>query len=273
MNTVGNNNRLIEGNLVLKQGVGGRLEETYCWIDQTSFNVYTDESSDIELFRFESVSAWLSRTQKSEKGLFVVNDDSSSFMYFFETGNQLKLNRWLEMFKRTGWKINLVENRQYERDFYQTTRDSFDPSQLRYNSLSLSNSVNFNDIMERPTAMMNAGGQMERSSSLPSLLQINENTSTIGGGQITKTENTTQNEQNGTRSIDGEAQDQQNLLSSTSLQPQELNQPSMLRVESGYCSKESLLNLPSPTKPSKQLILTVPYTKDDLVSILVFMYY
>ena len=165
---------VMEGELLLKQSIGENSKTTFAvLLDCSDFIVYSAPTKDLEIYRFKSTICWVSSTSNvSNKGLFVVNDSHNCCMYFFEVvGSQSLLDEWLKAFVATGWKISTVVNKESQLKLYhqpnahqqhQQQQDnnsnnssngsngshdqSFDPSQLKYASLSLSNSVNFNSL-------------------------------------------------------------------------------------------------------------------------------
>ena len=156
----------MEGEVLLKQDIGGNSEKTFAvLLDGSDFIVYSAPVKDLEIYRFKSTICWVSTTNVSDKGLFVVNDSHNCCMFFFEAGTQALLEDWLNAFRATGWKISTVVNKELQLKLYHPpihqqkldnnnnsnsdngSRDqSFDLSQLKYASLSLSTSVNFNSL-------------------------------------------------------------------------------------------------------------------------------
>lgn len=268
---------IISGDLMLKQGLGGNPEKIYGILYETSdFATFSTPTKELEIFRFKSTVCWVSSTNANDKGLFVINDSHNCCMFYFESGSQSDLNQWLKAFHNTGWKISTAVHKQtpqqYQDKLYQIkSRDQFDPSQLKYASLSLSNSVNFNsiEIMGRSRSI-NTQNQMERSMSLPSLLQTEleaKNAQTcedLPHGDEEEVDD--EDERNGVKLR--QPNGKRDLVR---LQPQTSIYRRSNAAESGYCSKESLLiseaekTLPSPIK-NKQFILAVPYNvKDDIL--------
>ena len=159
---------IMEGELLLKQSIGEDSKSTFAvLLDCSDFIVYSAPTRDLEIYRFKSTICWVSSTRNvSNKGLFVVNDSHNCCMYFFEVvGSQSLLDEWLKAFVATGWKISTVVNKepqfklyhqhahQYQQQQQQDNNgsngshdQSFDPSQLKYASLSLNSSVNFNSL-------------------------------------------------------------------------------------------------------------------------------
>ena len=175
----------MEGELLLKKGMGGVSEKTFAVLmDCSDFIIYSAPTKEEEIVRFKSTICWISSANNNvvgNKGLFVVNDSHNCCMFFFEAGSPEWLDQWLSAFAATGWKISTVVgsgtnnsekkepqftlyNNQAHSSLHQEQQQSqlerqednnwsrepksqsFDPSQLKYASLSLNSSVNFNSL-------------------------------------------------------------------------------------------------------------------------------
>ena len=208
-----NNNALFEAEVCLKEGLQNRWQKTYSSVYTNLLIIYKNQSKEKELFRFSPRDSWISSSIKSENGLFVLNTESHTTFYLFETGSDLVLQTWLRVLHIAGWKSAMINNNLLSFRFKPN-----DTRKFEYNSVSLN---------PRPQLKEYQVGKLERSLSLPMLMATQYKNSLLADeGVFVKNDPTTKRRSYIRLNDDPDMVYNRRIYTSIS--------------ESGYCSKESL---------------------------------